>query len=1051
MKKLLAILLSVCVLVTSFSGLSASAYYDYETENEITYTYDEETHTLTIEGSGEMGNYSWWSGTDGAPWQRYAETAKKAVISEGITSVGECAFYDFVALEEIEIPDSVTCFDMHSFSGSGLREINISKYVTNISYMTFVNCDLMQSYKVDPENENYLSKDDVLFSKDMSTLISYPLGKVEEEESYVIPNEVVTVEGYAFSRANNLSQVTLGENVKSIGDECFFNCAKLGRVNFNEGLEFIGGGAFQDCPLISEVTFPSTITKIRPLAFYNTELYSNLENWENGMLYVGPYLLTGEYCITEEDSWMTEEEHYLSGHVTIKEGTVLIASDAFSWFNWDPQITSVSFPASLKYINEYAFYGLDGITEIDLGSNVEWIDDGAFSNCENLSNIYLGSNIKRIGRYAFEDTAFAKSDLYYIDGFLYKGNYLLSYKENLPTDITVKEGTTLIADGALSKEDAYIHTLHNVRLPDSLKYIGAEAFVNTNVGELTVPEGILEIGDYAIGYFKAYDYELEEEVYVPIPDSSIKGYPDTAAEKYAEKFDVKFVDITIPEEITFDGFSALIEKDGLTITNYSGYLSDIIIPESHNGYKVNKILAGTFSNCDDINSITIPESVSEIENGAFAGALAVKFYVTCGSAAEDFVETNGFTYTVNHFFPTNDDGIVNTCSKCLIVECDALGHDMHGGSCDRDGCTYEGGGADMGGGDIGNEDNTPKTEGIYTYTVSGGEATITAVDYSVSGIVTIPSTLGGYTVTKIGSGAFSSSIYVEEFIIPNSVKYIQEFAFSNCYYLEKLKIGSGVISIGEYAFFSATNLSEVILGGNVKTIGERAFDGCPIIWNIWYEKSSTDKENINIATGNLILGYANWYYNICMDEHEFSADCDKTCNSCDWVREDTAEHSYDNVCDKDCNNCGFINDYALYHDYDNLCDKDCNNCGTIRNVNHSYTNDCDDSCDRCGLIRDAGHMYDNDCDSECNRCWQYRAVQHSFEGATCFKPKTCKVCNMILGSALGHNYKNDCDSTCDRCGAKRTAKAHLYSDATCTKAKTCKSCGATSGSKLGHT
>ena len=63
MKKLLAILLSVCVLVTSFSGLSASAYYDYETENEITYTYDEETHTLTIEGSGEMGNYSWWSGT----------------------------------------------------------------------------------------------------------------------------------------------------------------------------------------------------------------------------------------------------------------------------------------------------------------------------------------------------------------------------------------------------------------------------------------------------------------------------------------------------------------------------------------------------------------------------------------------------------------------------------------------------------------------------------------------------------------------------------------------------------------------------------------------------------------------------------------------------------------------------------------------------------------------------------------------------------------------------------------------------------------------------
>ena len=43
------------------------------------------------------------------------------------------------------------------------------------------------------------------------------------------------------------------------------------------------------------------------------------------------------------------------------------------------------------------------------------------------------------------------------------------------------------------------------------------------------------------------------------------------------------------------------------------------------------------------------------------------------------------------------------------------------------------------------------SEGYYTYTVSGGKATITDVSTSISGDITIPSTLGGYPITTIGS------------------------------------------------------------------------------------------------------------------------------------------------------------------------------------------------------------------------------------------------------------------------------------------------------------
>ena len=72
------------------------------------------------------------------------------------------------------------------------------------------------------------------------------------------------------------------------------------------------------------------------------------------------------------------------------------------------------------------------------------------------------------------------------------------------------------------------------------------------------------------------------------------------------------------------------------------------------------------------------------------------------------------------------------------------------------------------------------TEGQYTYTVSGGKATITRVNTSISGYITIPSTLGGYPVTSIGEWAFSYCENLTSITIPSSVKEIGNRAFSGC-------------------------------------------------------------------------------------------------------------------------------------------------------------------------------------------------------------------------------------------------------------------------------
>lgn len=141
-----------------------------------------------------------------------------------------------------------------------------------------------------------------------------------------------------------------------------------------------------------------------------------------------------------------------------------------------------------------------------------------------------------------------------------------------------------------------------------------------------------------------------------------------------------------------------------------------------------------------------------------------------------------------------------------------------------------------------------ETEGYYTYSVSNGEATITGFDKSISGEVIIPSTLGGYPVTKIGEYAFHNcditnitipygvtgiGQYAFEWCtdlvsitIPDSVKYISHGAFFSCKSLNNITIPDSVSSMGIGVFQNCINLTSVTISEGVTTIPRSAFSGC---------------------------------------------------------------------------------------------------------------------------------------------------------------------------------------------------------------------------------
>lgn len=156
-----------------------------------------------------------------------------------------------------------------------------------------------------------------------------------------------------------------------------------------------------------------------------------------------------------------------------------------------------------------------------------------------------------------------------------------------------------------------------------------------------------------------------------------------------------------------------------------------------------------------------------------------------------------------------------------------------------------------------------ETEGYYTYTVTDGEATITAVDTAIAGEVVIPDTLGGAPVTTISERAFENCVGMTAVTIPASITTFQDSAFLSCenidavyitdidkwwnYYFgiqtgtSPLYYGADMYVKGELLtklvvpedrnwvnsnFKGCTSITEVILHDGISSIGHYAFEDC---------------------------------------------------------------------------------------------------------------------------------------------------------------------------------------------------------------------------------
>jgi len=196
--------------------------------------------------------------------------------------------------QNVVIPDTI---DGHTVVGLGdysfnylsdLQSITIPSSLNTIGNVVFGGCTGMKSIIVSPDNTSFLSVDGVLFNKSKTTLIYYPTGR--ENSTYIIPDDVLTIEGFAFIMCSSLENIVIPEGLSTLGIEAFalctslneitlpstiteipylafYGCTSLETVDISDTCSEIGMGAFAYCSSLSSFSIPSNVTEIPDMAF----------------------------------------------------------------------------------------------------------------------------------------------------------------------------------------------------------------------------------------------------------------------------------------------------------------------------------------------------------------------------------------------------------------------------------------------------------------------------------------------------------------------------------------------------------------------------------------------------------------------------------------------------------------------------------------------------------------------------------------------------------------------------------------------------------------
>ena len=553
------------------------------------------------------------------------------------------------------------------------------------------------------------------FAGDVTKVGAEAFLECKKLQSIVLPDSATEIGSNAFKNCDDLKEVTIGDGVKKIGSSAFYDCDALTTVSLGDSLETISYQAFYSCNNLKEIVIGGNVTTIGESVFYQC---NKLES-----------VVIGDSVTSVGNRAFYE--CYALNNVVIGSGLTQIGSQVFYRCTG---LQSIVIPDNVVAIKSNAFYGCSKLENITIGNSVEEIDAKAFDYCNAIKTFY-GKYTTTDGRALVKDDklilyAKASGTEYTIpDGVTTIGSYAFSY--STLTSVTIPESVTAIEDYAFSNcsnlKKVYIYAL----MPPSL---GGNAFSNNATGRrFYVYDEVVDTYKHEWGYSSSilgngsYDGSEQTTIYYTTNDGNI--------------VDVRY--LPVKENTYIDGQGKIVVFG-----------------------KLDKIPSEAFWNRVNLVSVTIPEGVKVIGDGAFSSSWNL----------ESVAIPDGVTYIGSEAFRGSKLTSITIPNSVMDIGMGAF--------CD---CQY-------------------LTNFSGKFATDNGDAIVVNDKFiafapkSSKSSYTIPE-----SVTIIGDFAFCGSENLTSISIPDSVTSIGNYAFQTCYNLSDITVGCGVQDIGYYAFSYCSN------------------------------------------------------------------------------------------------------------------------------------------------------------------------------------------------------------------------------------------------------
>lgn len=631
-----------------------------------------------------------------------------------------------------------------------------------------------------------------------------------------IPKTVTSIGKNAFYNASNLETVTFakGSQLTSIGEHAFDTCTSLKEIALPDGFKTIGEAAFADCKALKTATVGNALEEIGTEAFKRSALESISLPSTIKTIGTDAFVdcnslkainVSGTGAYTSEDGVLLSDR-----------GKTLLVYPAAK------TTTEYTVPDSVEAISDKAFYGNTRIIELNTGKNTKTIGKNAFGNMSALTTLTMENSVESLGEMAFYFSSWSSSSKLESVTLSEKLKSLPKYCFrgcNSLEELTIPKSVELIDSDSIPSSVENVTIKSTGETSESLVVKSANTSANYRVATESVKAKLVECG--------------VPEANITVDDTLLE---DGVKEPSFTKNGISYTVTADPTE-TEPGVVSIESVDKTVVDKAGDYTIAGTVRNNGYNYVVKEIKASAFNGCDNIESITVPNTVEKLGVNAIAGNLNLK----------------SITFETGSKLTTIENGALSDNGKLEAITIPAsvknIGDYILGWNYSLATVEFEEGTTldNIGKGMFFRDEALSSITLPSTVTVINDEAF-----YNCKALIEIDLS----NIDEIGAYAFYNCASLKEAILSNDVTELNDAAFYGCSSLEKVKLSEKLTKLGDLisedaeedvkgVFSGCTSLKEIVIPKGVNTIGKNTFNGCENLRRVIIETSSLKKVGAN--------------------------------------------------------------------------------------------------------------------------------------------------------------------------------------------------------------